>query len=200
MLQLVLKSLENPAKGSATILVTHEDQILGQIPDNCSAYFFAFDFRSKLQTKYQPIANALQTMGDERGNNLYVGFWDMADPKFGTVSTDFQLLHFPVIVACSPPGMPNQSKLNGTPFAKMDDPTLLSNTDRTTKLLDALYNYVLQGKIPEAVRTASDSQSLLTHLGLDLKDFAQKLGIQLAKDEIKFSFGSFTLDITPPSK
>jgi hypothetical protein len=170
-----------------------EDIILDDIPNNCRVYCFVFGPSDADET----IKKDLENLGREYGNNLFVGFWSMADPRYNDMAIYFELKNLPAIVITAESSLASivgKSSIVGSAFVRLDNHTLLSEVESLKQLVRLLYNLFITGEVAKAMKQAKEAResvSIMNILRNVKKFFTDALVKIIERYNIEFKFGLF---------
>ncbi len=125
-----------------------ENIFLANLPSNYNVYLFYYPGamgNEELETN-------LRQLGDLTGENLFVNIGKLNDPNYNKIAQAFEIKKLPVIVvtATSDLASPPSSQLNS--YIKIDNPKLLTSSDKIMELLQKLFNLYVSGDIAEALK------------------------------------------------
>jgi hypothetical protein len=136
----------------------------------------------------------LETLGSEYGNNLFVGFWNMGDPRYSEMSKYFKLGHLPAIIITAESSLASTEDTNTSAFVRLDNPILLKDVEGVKQLVRLLYNLFIQQYVVDAIRVAKRANRWAR-----IKDIMKKLNNLFSNAvkkiintyNIEFEFGGF---------
>src|SRR5215211_3126515 len=97
-------------------LAVAKDVTLDGVPDNCKVYCFILG----PSDTDEAIKKDLETLGTEYGNNLFVGFWNMADSSYTDMAKYFKLGPLPAIIITAESSLASTDDTNMSAFVRLD--------------------------------------------------------------------------------
>jgi hypothetical protein len=167
---------------------------LDHIPDDCKVYCFVFG-SSDADEKTK---KDLEELGTEYGNNLFTGFWSMADPNYKDIATYFDLSTLPTIVMTAEASLASTKDSNESVFVRLDNRKLLLDVENVKELVRLLYNLFITGEVANAIRTAKNASRWGNIRDISAKVekfFTDTLVKIIEKYNIDFSFGPFNVTL-----
>jgi hypothetical protein len=104
------------------------------------------------------LEQALRTLGDQTGQNLFVNIGRLNDPAYGKIARLFEIEQTPVIVltAIAPLTAPEGIDLNI--YVRLDSTSLLESPQRTMQCIHEVFTLFLRGEVAKAIATAKQTQ------------------------------------------
>jgi hypothetical protein len=176
-----------------------KDVTLDNVPDNSKVYCFVFGpTDAQEQTKKD-----LEILGTESGNNLFVGFWSMADSRYVDLAKYFQLKSLPAIIITAESSLASIDDANMSAYVRLDNRKLLSETESVKQLVKDLFNLFIRGEVVEAIKTAKSQskKASIRYFFNKIKNiFSDAVMSIINKYNIEFEYGLFKAKLVHPEK
>lgn len=169
-----------------------KDVTLENIPENCKVYCLVFG----VSDADQSIKKYLEDMGKEYANNLFVGFWSMADERYSDVATFFDLKNLPAIVITAESSLSNIEGSNESALVRLDNPRLLLDIDILKQTIRLLYNLFVRGEVSNVMSIANkkNREATIKDIRNKIKNiFTDTITEIIEKYNIDISYGQFKI-------
>jgi hypothetical protein len=146
------------------------------------------------------LEDALRTLADSAGKNLFVNIGRLNDPQLDKIAGRFKIKQYPVVIVTADQTLASAEGEAASAYVRLDNRRLFRPPYRVVGCVRELFNLFLQGKVAEAVahakndRRAEKVREIGEFLGAALKPIAEFLGHL----EISFSLaeGKITVKAT----
>ncbi len=129
------------------------------------------------------ILDKLQVWGSTMGKNLFVAPWNIGDPTYGEITKKINFMHKPALI------LTDTNEINEKSFILiLDDPPLVTDVARLTKLLPMLLDFIIRGDHKKVVKEAIEAKQI-ARIGTILKPIKSAIG----KTKITFSWNGATI-------
>lgn len=156
---------------------------------------FAFYYPSAMRD--EQLEAALRSLGELTGKNLFVNMGKLNDPSYGKIVKRFEIRTLPAVVVTATSDLAGDPDANANAFIRLDDDRLLSDPDRTLRLLQEIYSLFVSGDVARAMSRVSwvERTEGIRALAKRIADGLRHLANFVAERDIKVSIveGSFEL-------
>lgn len=129
------------------------------------------------------ISAKLQIWGDIMGKNLFVAPWNIGDPTYSEITKRIDFMHKPALI------LTDTNEINEKSFVlKLDDPLLVTDVARLTKLLPMLLDFIIRGDHKKAVKEAIEAKQ-----SARIKAILEPIKSAIGKTKITFSWNGATI-------
>ncbi len=168
---------------------------LQDLPEDSKVYLFYYPGAAISSA----LEDALRTLGETTGANLFVNVGRLDDPEHDKIVDTFGIRTYPVIVMTADSSLSSPDRIYATAFVRLDSKSLIASPERTVECVQKIFNLFLKGEILEAMSVGTWTQR--TEMVRPVGDFVLKAlkGVldYIKEADISFSFVEGKLELKP---
>jgi len=136
---------------------------LNDLPEDYPVYIFYYPGAMP----QKDLESALRSLGKISGKNLFVNLGKLDDPGYAKIAGHFQIKKLPVIVMTAIGELASAPDSPLSTYVRIDSKDLLGSPEKTTEVLQKLFNLFLTGQVVEALKEAKkdDRNAMLASFG-----------------------------------